>query len=35
MKSWDEICKTVNVIYEQTQQVDETVKIVGGRCLKR
>ena len=29
MKSWDEICKAVNVTYEQTQQVDETAKIVG------
>ena len=29
MKSWDEICKAVNVTYEQTQQVDETTKIVG------
>ena len=33
-KSWDEICKAVNVTYEQTQQVDETAKLVGGRCLK-
>ena len=29
MKSWDEICKAVNVTYEQTQQIDETAKIVG------
>ena len=29
MKTWDEICKAVNVTYEQTQQVDETAKIVG------
>ena len=29
IKSWDEICKAVNVTYEQTQQVDETAKIVG------
>ena len=29
MKSWDEICKAVNVTYEQTKQVDETAKIVG------
>ena len=29
MKSWDEISKAVNVTYEQTQQVDETAKIVG------
>ena len=29
MKSWGEICKAVNVTYEQTQQVDETAKIVG------
>ena len=29
MKSWDEILKPVNVTYEQTQQVDETAKIVG------
>ena len=29
MKSWDTICKAVNVTYEQTQQVDETAKIVG------
>ena len=29
MKSWDEICKAVNVTHEQTQQVDETAKIVG------
>ena len=35
---WDEICEAVNVTYEQTQQIDETAKIVasvGGRCLKR
>ena len=29
MKSWDEICKAVNVTQEQTKQVDETTKIVG------
>jgi len=29
MKSWDEICKAVNVTYEQTKQVNETAKIVG------
>ena len=29
MKSWDEICKAVNVTYEQTQQIVETAKIVG------
>ena len=29
MKSWDEICKAVNVTYEQTQQVDEIAKIDG------
>ena len=29
MKSWDEISKAVNVSYEQTQQIDETAKIVG------
>ena len=29
MKSWDEISEAVNVSYEQTQQVDETAKIVG------
>ena len=29
MKSWDEISKAVNVTYEQTQQIDETAKIVG------
>ena len=29
MKTWDEICEAVNVTYEQTQQVDETAKIVG------
>ena len=29
MKSWDEICKAVNITYQQTQQVDETAKIVG------
>ena len=29
MKSWNEISKSVNVTYEQTQQVDETAKIVG------
>ena len=29
MKSWDEISEAVNVTYEQTQQVDETAKIVG------
>ena len=28
LKSWDEICKAVNVTYEQTQLVDETAKIV-------
>ena len=28
MKSWDEISEAVNVTYEQTQQVDETAKIV-------
>ena len=28
MKSWDEICKAVNVTYKQTKQVDETAKIV-------
>ena len=29
MKSWDVICKAVNITYQQTQQVDETAKIVG------
>ena len=29
MKTWDEICKAVNVTYEQTQQVDGSAKIVG------
>ena len=29
MKTWNEICKAVNVTYEQTKQVDETAKIVG------
>ena len=29
MKTWDEISEAVNVTYEQTQQVDETAKIVG------
>ena len=29
MRSWDEICKAVNVTYEQTQQVDEIAKIDG------
>ena len=29
MKSWDEISEAVNVTYEQTQQIDETAKIVG------
>jgi len=29
MKSWDEICNAVNVTHEQTQQVDETAKIIG------
>ena len=29
IKSWDEICKAVNVTQEQTKQVDETTKIVG------
>jgi len=29
MKTWDEISEAVNVSYEQTQQVDETAKIVG------
>ena len=29
MKTWDEIPEVVNVTYEQTQQVDETAKIVG------
>ena len=28
MKSWDEISEAVNVTYEQTQQIDETAKIV-------
>jgi hypothetical protein len=28
MKTWNEICKAVNVTYEQTKQVDETAKIV-------
>ena len=28
MKPWDEISEAVNVTYEQTQQVDETAKIV-------
>ena len=27
--TWDEISEAVNVTYEQTQQVDETAKIVG------
>ena len=34
----DAVCEAVNVTYEQTQQIDETEKIVasvGGRCLKR
>ena len=29
MKTWDEISEAVNDTYEQTQQVDETAKIVG------
>ena len=29
MKSWDEICKAVNVTYKKTKQVDETAEIVG------
>ena len=29
MKTWDEIPEVVNLTYEQTQQVDETAKIVG------
>ena len=29
MKTWDEICEAVNLTHEQTQQVDETAKIVG------
>ena len=29
LKSWDVICKAVNITYQQTQQVDETAKIVG------
>ena len=29
MKPWDVICKAVNITYQQTQQVDETAKIVG------
>ena len=29
MKSWDVICKAVNITCQQTQQVDETAKIVG------
>ena len=29
MKTWDEISEAVNVTHEQTQQVDETAKIVG------
>ena len=29
MKTWDEISEAVNLTYEQTQQVDETAKIVG------
>ena len=29
MESWDEICNAVNVTFEQTQQIDETAKIVG------
>ena len=29
MKTWDKISQAVNVTYEQTQQVDETAKIVG------
>ena len=28
-ESYDELCKAVNVTYEQTQQVNETAKIVG------
>ena len=28
MKSWDEICKAVNISYEQTKQIDEIAKIV-------
>ena len=32
MKSWDEISEAVNVTYEQTQQIDETAKIVGFSC---
>ena len=28
-KTWDEISEAVNDTYEQTQQVDETAKIVG------
>ena len=29
MKSWDVICKAVNITCQKTQQVDETAKIVG------
>ena len=29
MKTWDEICEAVNATYKQTQQVDETEKLVG------
>ena len=29
MKTWNEISQAVNVTYEQTQQIDETAKIVG------
>ena len=28
LKSWDEICKAVNISYEQTKQIDEIAKIV-------
>ena len=28
LKTWDEISEAVNVNYEQTQQIDETGKIV-------
>ena len=29
MKSWESVCKAVNVTYQQTLLVDETAKIVG------
>ena len=29
MKTWDEICQAVDVTYQQTQQIDETAKVVG------